>query len=449
MLRVLFVCPHFAPANAPDGHRVRLLLPHLDAAGIDAEVLTADPAASHFPTEEWLGESIPGSVPVHRARTRSREWSRVPGFGSLSARAMPGLRDLGDRILAEQPFDLVFFSTTQFGVHLLGPRWKRKFGVPFLMDFQDPWVNDYYREHPGQVPPGGKWKFAAADRINRWAEPRVLAHCSGITCVSPAYPASLATRYAGRPDVPEALFREALVAPFPAEQAELDRVRSGDVRQAIFDPGDGCRHWVYTGRCGPFMEKSVRAIFHAIRLSLPDHPERHETASRLRLHFVGTSYSGSASDSPVGAAAREFGLESIVEEIPGRIPLSESLRCLLDADALLVPGSDDPGYSASKIHPYLMADKPLLAVFHRESPVTKLLRDLGGGVPVPFTDSDPVEVVARQIVETAIGPGPSLVSRPLDRERFQAHTAAAQARRLGDFFRSVLHPQSNEIEDAA
>ena len=42
-------------------------------------------------------------------------------------------------------------------------------------------------------------------------------------------------------------------------------------------------------------------------------------------------------------------------------------------DALFMPGSDDPAYTASKIYPYLLTRKPLLAIFNAESPALAVL----------------------------------------------------------------------------
>lgn len=445
MLRVLFVCPHFAPINAPDGHRVRLLLPHLSSVGIDAEVLSVAPSASHFPGEAWLAEGLPDSVPVHRVEAYSKAWGRIPGLGNLATRSFSALRQAGDRLLADRTFDAVYFSTTQFGVHLLGPRWKQRYGIPFFMDFQDPWVNDYYRDHPEQAPPGGRFKFGVADRFNRAAEPRVLSECSGITCVSPAYAESLAERYRNSPLIPGRLFTGSMIAPFPAEKAELDRVQSSAVQQSIFDPADGNRHWVYAGRCNAAMETSIRALFHALRRAF----NRHAEAGRnVRFHFIGTSYSGDNGGSPIQSAAREFGIESKVQEIPHRIPLSESIRCLLDADALVVPGSDDPGYNASKLYPYLMAEKPLLAVFHRSSPTVALMRELGAGWVIPFSDGDSIESIGQAIEEEVFAEGLCFPGRPFDPRKLAHHTAKTQATRLENFFRTGIMQHSEESQAA-
>jgi len=77
----------------------------------------------------------------------------------------------------------------------------------------------------------------------------------------------------------------------------------------------------------------------------------------------------------------------MVSEQTDRMPYFSVLRCLADADGLFIPGSDDKTYTASKLYPYILARKPLLAVFHQESSVTEILRATGAGSVVTFDDS--------------------------------------------------------------
>ena len=49
------------------------------------------------------------------------------------------------------------------------------------------------------------------------------------------------------------------------------------------------------------------------------------------------------------------------------------MRCLRDASAVLLLGSDDPAYAPSKIIPCVLAGRPFLAVLHRESATARLL----------------------------------------------------------------------------
>ena len=409
--------------------RVRLVLPYLAANGWEVAVLAVDPGQAAAPVDPWLAEGLPGNVLVDRVKALGLAWGKLPGLGTLAFRAMGALQRRGDTLLGSGGFGLVYFSTTQFPVHLLGPRWLRRFGVPFAMDYQDPWVNEYYRGHPDVRPPGGRLKYGLADRLNLWMEPRVLHHCSGITSVSPEYPRQLRSRYRFlRPDWPVE------VLPFPGDERDLNRVHTDGTRQSVFVPDDGNRHWVYVGRGGEDMHCALRGLFWALRKQERSGPG---FLKNLRLHFIGTSYAAAGCGrKTVEPLAAEYALASVVQERPDRIPYSQALRCLLDAEALIVPGSDDPGYTASKIYPYILARKPLLAVFHEQSSVVEILRKTRAGTVVPFRPEQAPEDIAGRILATGWLPNP--LSPQTNWAEFEPYTARAMTARLCRFFETCL-----------
>jgi len=434
-LRVLLVSPHFPPSNAPDAQRVRMVLPYLGEFGIEAEVLAVEPDQVEAPLDPWLEELLPESVPVHRVKALGLSYSKLPGFGTLSPRAYQPIRDKGDELLKDRSFDLVYFSTTQFGVIPLGPRWKDRFQVPFAMDYQDPWVNDYYRDHPEVRPPGGRLKYGVATRISRVLEPQILRECSGITSVSAAYPQQLRERYPwlqlGESGSDQEMHCK--IMPFPGDERDLEQVKLSGITQDIFDPEDGRIHWVYAGRCGADMQFALCGLFGALRDLGKRCPEE---LAQLRLHFIGTSYAAEGSrEETVMPVAREYGLEAIVEERTSRVPMSVVLKCLLDAHTLVLPGSDDPSYTASKIYPYLLAKKPLLAIFHQDSSVVGLIREVGGGKVVSFRTGEEVGALASRIQKEGLGDSLEVARVSLDPQRFAPHTAREQARSLSKFFR--------------
>lgn len=443
-MRVLVVSPHFPPTNAADMQRIRLLLPHWKDFGIEAQVLAVEPTSVASPVDPWLLAGLPVELRVHRVKGLGRRFCGIPGLGTLPNRAFYSLRKAGDRFLAlgkkeGNPFDIVYFSTTQFGIHRLGPYWKRKFGVPFVLDYQDPWVNDYYQRHPQVVPPGGRLKYAIAHRLAMLAEPRVLKVCSGITSVSSAYPEQLRKRYPFlKDDFP------VLVVPFPGDIRDIDRVKSDvTIKQSVFDPDDGLIHWVYIGRGGDDMHTALRALFHAVQAARRDmlgqEGSKMRWIQRLRLHFVGTSYASSGKGlKTISPVATEFGLGDIVVEHTDRIPYSETLRCLLDANALLVFGSNDPGYTASKIYPYLLVEKPLLAIFHQLSSVVSLIEEVGGGTLVKFGQSTPLERIAGRVKSAWFDAGMCEKPFPLDYSRFTPYMAREQALAIATHFERCL-----------
>ena len=78
---------------------------------------------------------------------------------------------------------------------------------------------------------------------------------------------------------------------------------------------------------------------------------------------------------------------------------------LQDADVLVILGSEDPQYSPSKVYPYLLARRPVVAIVHEDSPVVPVLRNSGAGPVVTFRGRDQADAA----VEALVGVLPSFV----------------------------------------
>src|SRR5439155_24728364 len=123
-------------------------------------------------------------------------------------------------------------------------------------------------------------------------------------------------------------------------------------------------------------------LFSALRDGRRNAPE---LFAKIRLHFIGTDYApADKARRWVIPIASRIGVEQFVTEEPNRIGYFDGLALLNDADFLLVPGSDDPQYTASKIYPYVLARKPLLGVFNRRSSVRQVIRETRAGELVLF-----------------------------------------------------------------
>lgn len=423
--RLLIVSPHFPPVSAADMHRVRLLAPLLAHHGWDVHILSVAPGDTLQGLDPRLATPGIAALPVTRVPAPTAAFARLPGLGTLGIRAWRAMARAGDALLRERPFDLVYFSTTMFELHMLGPRWRARYGTRFVMDYQDAWVSDYYRENPAARPPGGRAKYALASALHRWMEPRVLRACSGLTSVSAAYPAALDARYG-------ALRLPTLVQPFPGAASDITEV--ADIAAPMpWMPDDGHLHWVYVGRGGDDMARALRGLFRAIAEHAPP-----ALRARLRLHFIGTSYaSGGAARHTVSPLAAEYGLADIVREHPGRVPYSQALGLLARADALIVPGSDDPAYTASKIYPYLLSGRPLLAVFDARSSVVDLMERAGGGTAVGMQPGMDEAVLAQAIGERWLEAEVHRRVVPLDAQAFAPFTDAACAAELAAFLHQV------------
>jgi hypothetical protein len=316
--------------------------------------------------------------------------------------------------------DLVYFSTTVFTSIPLGRMWKRRFGVPFVVDMQDPWVNDYYEQHPGVARPP---KHGIARRMHRVLEPWSMPDADGLIAVSPAYLTTLAARY------PVLRQRPGLVLPFGAAPQDFEGLPRERRANQFFDPDDGMIHAVYAGRGGQDMWTALRLIFWAFRTGLRESPALFR---RIRLHFIGTDYAPAAkSRKTIEPLAESMGVGGHVREHPARVPYFEALQTLRDAHMLLVPGSDDPQYTPSKLYPYVLARRPLLAVLHEKSAACEVLRSTNGGTVATFGDG------AARLYEVWRETLGRLAAPATDWQAFERYTAREMTRRQCEFFDQV------------
>jgi len=99
-----------------------------------------------------------------------------------------------------------------------------------------------------------------------------------------------------------------------------------------------------------------------------------------RSHFIGTSYAPPGQGTQtIAPLATQFGVEASIVELTDRISYYHTLITLKKADALFIPGSDDPQYTASKLYPYLLADKPILAIFNQYSSAIDIINQSSEG----------------------------------------------------------------------
>ncbi len=378
--KVLIISPYFPPMNAPDLQRVRLSLPYYRANGWEPVVLAVRPDAAEGMMEPDLLTTLPPEVRVIRVAPLPRALSRALGVGNIGLRSWASLLWHGAQLLASERFDLVFFSTTQFIIFTLGPLWKRASGVPYILDFQDPWRTDYY-ERPGSRPPPGGWKYQFA-RLQAWAlEGFAVKQASALMSVSPSYLQQLRARYPSVRALPSAVIR------FGASAADLAYAAAAPEDGPHFDRSEGQIHLLYTGASGPVMPDSLTVLFDSVRIYREKHPTR---ARRLRFHFVGTSYAPRAlARSSVMPVAASCGVADQVEEIPHRIGHLAALRWQQRADILLLPGSSDLAYSPSKIYPYFLSDRPILGLVLRDSVMEHLLDELSCAHLVRYRRDDP------------------------------------------------------------
>ena len=429
MKKLLILSPHFPPTNAPDMQRVRLALPHLRANGWEPTVIAIDPESIEGGVSDpWLERTFPRDIRVIRVKGVSSALTRWAGVGNLWWRCGKAFTREAEKLLAKERFDLALFSTTQFSAFTLGPKWLSAHGLPYVLDYQDPWINDYYRLTK-TPPPGGRIKFALSQWTARRHEPEIVRRAAKIIAVSEGYGISLEKRY------PSIRASDVETIPFGAAQSDFDSLADYKPARPIIEFGDGLIHHVYAGRCGPDMSIAMTALFLAFKQYLESGAK---DAPRMRFHFIGTDYSpppmGRDWAVPIAQACR---VGPFVLEHRQRVPYFDALYYLKNADALIAVGSNDPTYSASKFFPYVLARRPMILIFHEQSPVLRFANEVSFGTRFAFGDPQSIDPLTQRVAREWFAEGRHRQVADFNEPKFEPYTAAHLTKRLASLFREA------------
>lgn len=383
--KLLIISPHFPPINAADMHRVRQSVWYFEEFGWKPTVVSVDEKFVEGVEEPLLLQSLPKGLEIIKVKAFATKWTRKIGLGALALRSLYFYFKEVNNILKKETYNLVYFSTTQFPVLILGRYWKWRYKIPYIIDMQDPWHSTYYLNKPKSERPPKYW---FSYNLNKWLEPIAMNGCDGLISVSESYITKLEERYLVLKTKPNS------VITFGAFEKDIE-IAEGLKTKSDFFENDSAKYIVYVGRGGFDMQPALTLIFAAFKTGLTEQPELYK---EFRFMFLGTSYApkglGKKTIEPV--AAKE-GILDYVSEHTDRVPYFEGLALLQKADLLFIPGSDDPAYTASKLYPYILTKKPIMGIFHQNSSAKTILEETKAGAVCSLSNT--VEIVYKTLSE--------------------------------------------------
>ena len=329
--------------------------------------------------------------------------------------------------LSSRRFEAVLITGSPFYPMLMAGEIRRRFSVPVVLDFQDPWVSAWGATQPALS------KAGASHRLAKWLEPRALRAASFVTSVSDNQNAEMAARYSWLDST------RMSAIPIGGDPHDFIALRDQPPSGAEEDLEPGVINLSYVGTFMPRTRDVMRVLLRGFRLLKERHPD---IAKRIRLNFIGTSNQPSQGAKPlVMPLAEEEGVADNVRETAHRLPYLRALAVLARSDGLLLVGSDERHYTASKIYPALMSGTPYVAMFHRASSAHDILRDAAGGAVFGFDGPGELSALESQICEALL----RLATKPRSfgiarSDAYAPYEAAVIARRFSEAFEKAAAP---------
>jgi hypothetical protein len=421
--RVVLVAPEFPPFNSAGAHRPRLFAKHLAALGWTPTVLTVRQDQFEGPLDPALERLLGAELDV--VRTGALPVKPVRLIGDLGLRTLaPHARRLFAIARSGSADAAVLFGPPWFSF-ALGPYVLRRAGIPYIVDYIDPWITDWTATHPF---PRKAWFYHRAAAA---IEPAVLRYAAHVTAVSEGILDDLRARYRWLDS------SQTTAMPYGAEPADLDAAARLGVNPPDFTDADGSVTVAFTGAIQPTSGALVDVVLRAIgRVRAADTP----LGRRLRLRCYGTSnLTWGHRQHAVLPAATALGLADCVSEIPERIPYLQAMAVLHACDIVLVMGSTDSYYHASKLYPAMVSGRPILALCHRDSSIARVVQDTGAGNCVTFRTVDEVPLLESAIADALVSL--SARGRPgIAAGRIEPFTARHSARVLAAILDRVAEP---------
>ena len=444
--KVLIVAYHFPPDAEVGTQRVTRFCRYLPACGFRPVVLTVE---ERFCAMKDASLQVPPGIRVERtsAPRNPVEWYRrwkarniLPSHfgggsdppadrewrpGSLRRHALallktadlywnwfhwgwylPALRRAQD-LLKQEPIAAVFSTGPPWSSHLVARHLKRKFNLPWLADFRDPWSCRVHRPIPGWL-----------QRLDNHLEAGCVSGADYVICNTERLRQKMVELY---PTLPSAKF-VTLTNRFDDPVGQQTSLQSGASPRLVLHLGS-----LYGGRRIDTFCQAIVKLMRAGRLD----------GASFRILFLGNV------DPDLKAAAQRAAPEIVRShwiEFQPRVSWQRASNALQSADLFLL-FSDDHFQVLAKFYEYFQTGKPMFAVTP-EGALTDVLQSTGAGLWA--APENPAEIAERFLsaLDLPSRPQEDIIERWSHQYHFRYLT-----QRLAGFISSSIEARSVPTRD--
>lgn len=391
MKNILILYSHWHPANLAGVQRPRLIGNYLKELGWQPYVVTVKPDFFEETPDNDFEKTFSPDFIVSRVNAFPVARPRI--IGDIGLRAFIQIQKEALRVIRENRIDFIWIPIPSFYMALMGRLLYEKTGVPYGIDYIDPWVRDMTNQKSLRM------------RLSQWVarilEPIAVKKVSLISGVSTAYYEAVIKRNFPRlysPFTTHHSRHKTDDSPLTTHDSQLETLDSQLTNPYTqkpfthvgmpygFDPNDhkvkleklelpwgneaNKKIWIYAGAFLPNSHLFMKCLFETIAQLR----KGNEWDESVRLYFLGT---GMYPAKRITAYAEECGIGDIVIEKRERQPFLNILNYLSLADTVMVIGSTEKHYTASKTYQSVLSERPVWAIFHKESSAVQVLKECG------------------------------------------------------------------------
>jgi glycosyltransferase involved in cell wall biosynthesis len=366
-MKLLIVSEMFPPTYNAAGISAARVAKFMIHAGHDVKIVARSsphPNAALLHDDRELQQRTRFVIPRKHSFSKGRlgmiASAMRTGLWEYSARWVPDGIEGATGVIQDWRPDLIFSRSEPFSSHLVAYRLSRRWAIPWVAAFGDPWPRSLY-------PPPYELSnnLITTIHLSRWQR-RVLRQCN--RCIFPTSPIREIMMKSAGPEVAAKAVVIPHIAPEPKRQEDLTQqdkltvLHAGSIPEERYPTGlaPGVAQLAHRN---PAVRRQVRFQFVG------------RTCERLRKSFL---------ENAIG------------EMFESRPPVSygESLHLARNAQILLIIEADmrESIFLPSKFVDYVSTGRPILALSPKNGPVATFLAQGGGGIAPP-SDAEAIGAV--------------------------------------------------------
>jgi len=369
---ILIIYPHWPPSNLAGVHRPRLISNYIHQFGWRPIIVTVDHKYYEENLDWDLCKTVSDKVEVHYVRAFPVTRPRL--IGDIGLRAFWHIYKRCKKIITQQKVDFIWIPIPSFYTAILGRILYEKTKIQYGIDYIDPWLRNLSGRND--------WRHLLSNLLAKILEPIAVKKAALITGVSEEYykpvlqrnfqpnqiePPIINLEYQINQNPSNKGFKKIRHFAFPYGFDPNDhKVKLNDINYP-WDEYEDCKPLVYAGAFLPnsrfFIEILFEVVSHLINVQKWD--------SRFHLFFLGTGYYPGKT---IMSYAKDFGIEYYVHEIHDRFPYLHILNFLSSSYGVMVIGSTEKHYTASKVYQGILSQRPIFSMLHEESTAYDVLK---------------------------------------------------------------------------